>query len=224
MTPVLATREGRLTCGWYWTFFFAAGAHMPFWPIWLANWGLTPAEIAAFMGAALVPRIIGAIALPALADRFAARRMVLAMGGLLTACGFAAHLAIETRSALFLATVATILTSSPMIPVGEALGVRASLRYGFAYAHARAVGSLAFLSATVLVGLLVAGLGPDVVLWTMALHYFAAGVLGHFHPGGGAPPGVPDTSRLREAVGLLRVPAFLAFAISISIGQASHSI
>jgi len=58
MTPVLATREGRLTCGWYWTYLFAAGAHLPFWPVWLTAWGLTPAEIASYMGAALVPRAL----------------------------------------------------------------------------------------------------------------------------------------------------------------------
>ncbi len=224
MTPVLATREGRLTCGWYWVFFFAAGAHLPFWPIWLAHWGLSEAEIASYTGLALVLRIAGSTALPALADRFAARRLILALGGLLTAAGFLAHLMIETRTALLLATVATAFTSSPLIPLGEALGVRASSRYGFPYAHARAAGSLAFLSATVLVGILVAGLGPNVVLWTMALHFFAAAALGALHPGGGAPPGVPDRSRLREAIGLLGNPAFLAFAVAASIGQASHAV
>lgn len=224
MTPVLSSREGRLTCGWYWTFFFAAGAHLPFWPVWLAHWGLTEAEIASYMGLALVLRIAGSTMLPALADRFAARRVILALGGLLTAAGFLAHLAIETRAALLLATLATTFTTSPLIPLGEALGVRASARYGFAYAHARAAGSLAFLSATVLVGLLVAQLGPEMVLWTMALHYFAAGTFGAAHPGGGAPPGVPDRSRLREGLDLMRNRAFLAFAIAASVGQASHAV
>ncbi|MDH3668135.1 MAG: MFS transporter [Paracoccaceae bacterium] len=224
MTSVLATREGRLTCAWYGALFFAFGAHLPYWPVWLADWGLSEAEIATYLGLALIVRVIGSVTLPALADRFAARRIVIAAMALLAAMAFIAHLAIESRSVLLLATLFTAVAASPMIPLGEALGVRAATRHGFAYAHARAAGSLAFLAMNLGLGALISIAGPGVVVWAVALNFLGVAALGLVHPGGGAPPGMLDQSRLREAVGLLGKPVFLTFALAASIGQASHAV
>ncbi len=224
MTPVLATREGRLTCAWYGALFFAFGAHLPYWPVWLADWGLSEAEIATYLGLALIVRVIGSVALPTLADRFAARRIIIALTALLAAVAFIAHLAIESRAVLMVATLVTAFAASPMIPLGEALGVRAATRHGFAYAHARAAGSLAFLGMNLGLGALISLAGPGVVLWAVALNFLGVAALGLVHPGGGAPPGTLDQSRLREAVGLLGNPVFLTFALAASIGQASHAV
>ena len=68
MKAAIARREGLLTSAWYGALFFAFGAHLPYWPVWLADWGLTQAEIGSYLGLGLVLRVIGATALPALAD------------------------------------------------------------------------------------------------------------------------------------------------------------
>lgn len=225
MTRPLARREGLLTSAWYGALFFAFGAHLPYWPVWLADWGLSQAEIGTYLGLALVLRVIGATALPALADRFAARRVVIALSALAAAAVFAAHLFIETRPVLLAATLAAAFVTAPLIPLGEALGVRAAGMHGFAYAHARAAGSLAFLAMNVGLGALIARLGPGVVLWAVALNFLAVAALGAVHPGGGAPPGAGlDRSKLREAGALMAHPVFLTFAAAASIGQASHAV
>jgi len=221
----IARREGLLTSAWYGALFFAFGAHLPYWPLWLAEWGLNQAEIGTYLGLALGLRVAGSTLLPALADRLAARRVVIALSALAAAAVFGSHLFIETRPALLAATLAAAFVTAPLIPLGEALGVRAAAMHGFAYAHARAAGSLAFLAMNVGLGLLIARLGPGVVLWAVALNFIAVAALGAVHPGGGAPPGAGiDRSKLREAVALMAHPVFLTFAVAASIGQASHAV
>jgi PPP family 3-phenylpropionic acid transporter len=223
--PAIARREGLLTSAWYGALFFAFGAHLPYWPVWLADWGLSQAEIGSYLGLGLVLRVIGATALPALADRFAARRMVIVLAALAAVAVFGAHLFIETRPVLLVATLSAAFVTAPLIPLGEALGVRAATMHGFAYAHARAVGSLAFLAMNLGLGALIARLGSEVVLWAVALNFVAVAALGAVHPGGGAPPGGGiDRSKLREALALLGNPVFLTFALAASIGQASHAV
>ena len=173
MKSPIARREGLLTSAWYGALFFVFGAHLPYWPVWLADWGLSQAEIGTYMGLALVLRVVGSTALPALADRFAARRAVIAVSAALAAGVFFLHLFIEARPVLLAATLAAALVTAPLIPLGEALGVRAAAMHGFAYAHARAAGSLAFLAMNVGLGVLIARLGPGVVLWAVAVNFLA---------------------------------------------------
>jgi PPP family 3-phenylpropionic acid transporter len=225
MKPAIAGREGLLTCAWYGALFFAAGAHLPYWPVWLAAWGLSEAEIGTYVGLALALRVVGSTVLPALADGFAARRAAITIAALTAAGVFFLHLFIETRPALLAATLAVAFVNAPLIPLGEALGMRAAAMHGFAYAHARAVGSLAFLAMNVGLGALIARLGPGVVLWAVALNFLAVAALGAVHPGGGAPPGAGlDRSKLRETLRLTTHPVFLTFAVAASIGQASHAV
>ena len=225
MTHPLARRECLLTCGWYWAVFGAFGAHLPYWPMWLADWGLSEAEIGTYLGLALTVRVAGATLLPAIADRFAIRRALLAVAALAAGGIFLGHLAIESRSVLLAATLAAAFAIAPLGPLGEALGVRAAVMHDFPYAQARALGSAAFLIVSLIMGSLIAWAGTGAVLWTVVAGFLAAAMLAPLHPGGGAPPGAGrDHSRFREALGLLRQPVFLVFAVAASMGQASHAV
>lgn len=218
-------RAGLMTCAWYGAVFLAFGAHLPYWPVWLADWGLSEAEVGAYFGLAMAVRIAGATLLPALTDRYAVRRA--AVGGAALAAGavLLAHLGITTRPVLLAATLAASFAMAPLIPIGEALGLRAAATHGFAYSHARAVGSLAFLVMNLGLGAAIAWFGAGVVPWTVALCFLATAGFGLVHPGGGAPPGAGhDRARWREALALLTQPVFLTFALAASIGQASHAV
>ncbi|MEM7499515.1 MAG: MFS transporter [Pseudomonadota bacterium] len=226
----LLSRAGLLTCAFYAASYVAIGAHLPFWPVWLAEWGLTEAEIGTYLGAGLVLRIAANALFGMLADRFAIRRAMLGVMGLASALVFLGHLAAETKAVLFVLTLLVTTTLSPMIPLGEALGLRASGRHGFAYAHARAAGSVAFLLSNIGVGWAIAASSPDAALWTLATACTAAGLLGFFHPGGGAPArahpsaGVAlDTARLREGLALFAQPGLAWFALAASLAMAAHA-
>jgi len=218
-------RAGLLTSGWYAVFFLALGAQIPFWPAWMRDWGLSQAEVGTYLGLGMVVRVFAATVLPAVADRFAIRRAMMLAAGLTGGALFFAHLFVETRPALLALTLALSLFAAPLGPLGEALGVRAAQRYGFPYAHPRAVGSFAFLVMNVAIGAVVARYGTDAVVWAVTFNVLLAAGFGAIHPGGAAPPGAGlDRSRFREAFGLLRKPAFLVFGIAISLEQASHAV
>ena len=43
--PPLLTRPALVTGATYVVLFMATGVQTPFWPLWLADWGLTPEEV-----------------------------------------------------------------------------------------------------------------------------------------------------------------------------------
>ncbi len=218
-------RAAALTAAFYAALFAVAGAQLPYWPVWLAEWGLSAAEIGRYLGLAILVRIVGATALPALADRFAVRRLTVAGAALLAGGLYLLHLGIEARTTLLLGTLAVAFAMSPLMPLGEALGLRASLWHGFAYAPVRAAGSVAFLVVNVVAGTAIARLGAAPVLWIIAGGLVCVAALGALHPGGGAAPSRdadrPGPGELRR---LLAAPAFLAAAVAMAAGQASHSV
>lgn len=218
----IAIRHGWThSAGFYGFLFLALGAHLPFWPLWLRNWGLTEAEVGTFTGTAIAARIVLGVALPWVADALNAPRRVLASMAALGAALFAAHAIIETRPLLLVATLATAAVTAGTLPIADALTLRAASRGGFAYATARSVGSAAFLAANLLCGLAVARWGIDAALWWIVLAFLPLIWLGWRHPGGaGAPVARP---RAREAVRLLRSPAFVAAMIAGAALQGAHA-
>lgn len=209
------------TSAFYGALFLALGAHLPFWPLWLRDWGLTEAEVGLFTGCAIAARILFGVALPWIADTMNAPRRTLAAAAALGAVLFASHVWIETRPLLFVATLATAAVTAGTLPIADALSLRAAERGGFAYATARSVGSAAFLAANLLCGLAVARWGIDAALWWIALSFLPLIWLGWFHPGGaGAPVARP---KLAEAIRLLRSPAFLLAMIAGAALQGAHA-
>lgn len=222
---VLTSRAALLTAGYYSALFCAFGAFLPYWPLWLADWGLSEGEIGLYLGLGMAVRLVAATVLPALADRFAARRGLLALGGLAAAGLYLAHLFVDSRAALLTLTLVLAVAMGPLVPVAEAMGVRAALAHRFAYAHARAIGSIAFLLTTVAVGALVARDGSGPVLWISVGFLVVSAGFGAIHPGGAVPPGQSlDRARLGDAWTLARNPLFLCFAIASAMTTASHSI
>ena len=209
------------TSAFYGVFFLALGAHLPFWPLWLSDWGLSSAEVGVYTGSAIAARIVLGVALPWIADTLSAPRRTLAAVAALGAALFAAHGWIETRPVLFIATLATAAVTAGILPITDALSLRAADRNGFAYATARSVGSAAFLAANLICGLAVARFGVQAALWWIALSFVPLIWLGWRHPGGaGAPVARP---RIGEAVRLLRSPAFVAAMIAGAALQGAHA-
>ena len=221
MTPV--ARGAAHTAVFYAAVFGAFGAHLPFWPLWLETWGLSAAEIGAFTALGVATRVVAGLGLSVLADRLGRRRQVLAALAFGTAAVFALHAVIETRAVLLAATLATGAALSGIMPLGEALGAGAARDLGFAYAPARAAGSLAFLATNLALGALIAGSGADAVLVWLVVCLGLTGALALRHPGGGTRPGAapPD---LAAIVRLLVQPVFLRFTLAAALCMSSHAV
>ncbi|MEO1276213.1 MAG: MFS transporter, partial [Pseudomonadota bacterium] len=100
----------RQTIFFYGALFAALGAHLPFWPLWLADWGLSPGEVGLYITLGFATRVIAGIAFPMLADRLDARRVVLSALAAFAALVFALHLFIDAR---------WLLLAARIEPVGE---------------------------------------------------------------------------------------------------------
>ena len=163
--------------------------------------------------------------LPAIADRYAIRRTMIAVTSALSAVVLLAHLLIESQILLFAAILLLALLNAPAVPIGEALGLRAARRYHFAYARVRAAGSVAFLIANIAVGSWVGSIGPDTVIWAGAAGLLVTAMVGAIHPGGGAAAGSgADRASVSEILRLARVQVFVLFAATAAIGQAGHAV
>ncbi len=216
--------QALLTGAYYGAFFLALGAHLPFWPLWFEEWGLSATEIGEYAGIAILARVAGGVLTPLIADRLGLGRVVLGAACLAAGLLTASHVLIESRPVLLLATLAVAALLSGAMPISDALAVSATRRFGFDYARARSAGSVAFILANLIVGWLTARLGVEVVLWWVAFWLAATGVLGWLHPGGGRPRAERTRASLPEAAALFRSPIFLAVAAGAAFAQGSHGV
>lgn len=210
------------TSAWYVFFFLFAGAHLPFWPLWLRDWGLSETEVGTYSAAAIAMRVVLGVVLPWIADRLNAPRRMLAVLAVLMGVLYAAHFWIDTRPILFAATLATAAVAAGMLPIADALSLRAAAQGGFGYATARSVGSAAFLAANLICGLAVARWGVDAALWWIILSFPPLIWLGLRHPGGAGT--TVARPKLTEAWRLLKSPVFLAAMIAGAATQGSHAV
>ncbi|SOH94076.1 MFS transporter, PPP family, 3-phenylpropionic acid transporter [Monaibacterium marinum] len=220
--PVLQP-AGIRTALTYAAIFCALGAHLPFWPLWLSDWGLSEAEIGSFTAAGMVIRVIAGLAVPALADRIDNRRLVLAGVAGFGAIAFAVHGLLDDRTLLMLATLSTGVVFAGMIPIADALGGAAARTAGFSYAPARSMGSLAFLLASLGVGWLIGKYGIVVAQWWIVVSLALTIWFGATHPGGGkVRQSVPP--RFADLMQLLSEKRFLVFIGAIGFAQSSHAV
>lgn len=220
--PVLQS-AGLKTAATYAAIFAALGAHLPFWPLWLSDWGLSEAEIGSFTAAGMVIRVLAGLAVPALADRIDNRRLVLAGVAAFGAVAFAVHGLLADRTVLLIATLCTGIVFAGMIPIADALGGAAARVSGFSYAPARSMGSLAFLIASLAVGWLIGRYGIAVAQWWIVISLAITVWFGATHPGGGRVRQA-EPPRFADLMQLLSEKRFLVFIGAIGFAQSSHAV
>lgn len=214
---------GLARSGAFYAFVFCAfGAHMPFWPLWLADWGLGAAEIGALTSAAIAARVAMGVVVPWAADRAGAPRRALALLCFGTALFFFLHQFAGAKFWLYAVTFAAAAAIAGILPIADALTLRAAERGGFTFGAARGAGSAAFLLATLGCGWAVERFGSDAALWWIVLSFLAAIRFGWRHPGGAGVP-LPQP-KLREAAALVRGRAFFLTMLASSTLQGSHAV
>ena len=109
----LFSPQGTHTTAFYFALFLAMGAHLPYWPIWLEDWGLSAKEVGIYSSIGVAIRVIAGTGIPILADRLDARRKTLAYTCAIGSILFIAHIWIGSRMMLLLATMATGGSSGP---------------------------------------------------------------------------------------------------------------
>ena len=147
------------------------GIYLPFFPVWLAARGLSPADIGLVLAVPFLMRLLATPAAAALADRLGAPAQVLALAsagvllayGLLgIAGGFWAILAMATLLGAFQAAQLPLMDSLILARI------RARPAAGLDYGRIRAWGSASVLAGMVAGGRLAGRIEPDAIVWTLA--------------------------------------------------------
>ena len=220
--PKILSRPGIHTTAFYFAIFMAIGANVPYWPLWLENWGLSEGDIGLFIGLGIAIRVVAGVAIPVLADRLDARRRSLAVLCVAAGVFFFAHFWIESRMTLLLVTIAVGVFLAGAMPIAEALSAAAARHFNFEYAHARGAGTLSFLIANLIGGILIAWFGFGFLVGWIALALIVAGCVAWTHPGGGFVQSTPP--RFREIGKLMLTPSFAIFTAAIALPQASQAV
>ncbi|TXN23876.1 MULTISPECIES: MFS transporter [Methylobacterium] len=169
MTKAEGFEKGRGLAGFLMLFaalYGAYGALSPFLPAFLSERGLAPQEIAGFLAAATVTRLITGPLAGRLADRSGRTRGLLALAlGCAAVCNLAL-LAGHGFWPLIAIGLAQAVATAPVAPLADVLALAAA-RGGraFEYGWVRAAGSAAFIAATILAGFLVEAWGNGAGLW-----------------------------------------------------------
>ncbi|HLO78880.1 MAG TPA: 3-phenylpropionate MFS transporter [Magnetospirillum sp.] len=207
---------------YYSALFMAVGIHLPFWPLWLKDKGLTAAQIGIIVAATYLVKSVVNPLVGHVVDRRGDRRLpmlCLAAGAALAWVGFAG---VSDFWPILLLTMVALGFWSGIMPVGEALALMTTQQHGIDYGRVRLWGSAAFILTAIGCGRLLVGHSPDILVWliaaTLALTTLACATL-------------PDTRvPVSEGAGVLPLrplvtsAAFLLFLAAGSLNSAAHTV
>jgi len=214
---------------YYGAIFFFIGAFMPYFPVWLEWRGMSASEISIIFALPTFIRILSTPVISYAADRIGNARIILillAFGtlGTMVALFWASSFNMILLNAFFFA-----LFWTSIMPLTEALTMTGVRRDGLNYGRIRLWGSLAYIVASFLGGLIIQHYGPSSPLWLMVVAVIYVVVAGFLLP---RPTGegrvrsatMPPVLRTSEIWGLLKSKSFIAFLVSASALQTTHAV
>jgi MFS transporter, PPP family, 3-phenylpropionic acid transporter len=206
----------------YAAYFLFGGIQLPYWPLWLQQRGLGPAEIGLVLALTNGVKVVAGPTGGWLADRWAQRRTpLILLSGLTLVC---LALFIPAQGLLTIAVITVMLAafSSPIVPLGENLALMTIRQHGLDYGRIRLWGSITFIGGAVATGQLLIGHSPELLLWLLiaafALTFAATVNLPDIRPTAATGP-----ARASPAW-LLRRPVFLLVLLTGSLTAASHAV
>ncbi len=205
-------------------YFFAMGAFMSYWPVWLRDRGVTDAEIGTLFMARQVISIVATLSIGWIAHRFGGPRAVLPAIGLGAVVLMGAYELSYGFLAILTVTMIWSFVWSPPMPLYDGVLVNETRRHGFDYARIRMWSSVAFILGAITCGIAVDRYGPPWVMYvglaSIVLLAPLALLLPHAADTPSAGGGRPSTLRAGQ---LLRSP-FLLFLLAAGCCGASHAV
>jgi len=205
-------------------YFFAAGAFMSYWPVWLRARGITDAEIGTLFMARQMVSVAATLGCGFLAHRLGGLRGMLIGLSAAAVVMMGAYQLSWTFTALLLVGLIWGAVWSPTMALYDGILVNEARARGLVYGRVRMWGSVAFIAGTLLCGVAVDRFGPPSVLYVglVGIVFLAPFALllprGESHPKGvvrHAPFGLLE---------LFRSKPFLLFMIGAGFCQSSHAV
>ena len=162
--------------------FVPYGIQLPFFPLVLASRGLSETEIAVVVGVPMLLRVTTASALGHIADRLGDRRHALVLYCVATLLGALTLWPAGSFLALVAATVAMTLPWTGILPVTDALATTVARRGEGSYGAMRAWGSIAFVAANLVGGVVAARAGAQGILLFLIAGFAGQGLVAFLVP------------------------------------------
>ncbi|QQS14039.1 MAG: MFS transporter [Rhodospirillales bacterium] len=204
-------------------YFFAGGAALSYWAVWLKDRGVGDAEIGTIYMARQFVTVAATIAAGWLAQRLAGTRGLMLA---LLAGGLAMIVAYEFSWGFWPNLVVTMIWGAmwhPVLSLGDGNAVAVTRAGGIDYARVRMWGSVTFIVGALAAGVAVDRWGPPWVLYLLglgvALTIPAVALLPM--PAAKTASAERGTARARD---LLRNPSFALFLVASGFCQASHAV
>jgi PPP family 3-phenylpropionic acid transporter len=206
-------------------YFFAAGAFMSYWPVWLRDRGVSDTEIGTLFMSRQIVTVIATLSVGWIVHRLAGPRGVIVALGIGAIVMMVAYQFSYSFLAIFIVTMIWGFLWSPPMPLYDGVLVTETKKHGLDYARVRMWSSVAFIFGTFLAGIAVDRYGPPWVLYVgmasiVLLAPFAL-LLPATRPRAAATGQDHASFRVSE---LLRQPPFLLFLLACGLCQASHSV
>jgi PPP family 3-phenylpropionic acid transporter len=199
--------------------FAAVGVMMPFIPPLMAAAGLAPAEVATILAIGGAVRLVSGPLGGRLADALGQARAVMAAGALVAAGAAVLYGLAGGFSGLLGANLVFAIAFACVVPLGDAMALRAARTDGWDYGRVRAVGSAAFIVAAGAAGWLAERAGAGSVAWLLAGALVLAALAAMALPPGEAPA--------RRGGGAFRavlaLPEFRRLLLVAALIQGSHA-
>lgn len=206
-------------------YFFAAGAFMSYWPVWLRDRGVTDTEIGTLFMSRQIVSVIATLSVGWIAHRLGGPRGVMVTLGLGAVVMIVAYDFSHTFLAIFAVTMVWGFMWSPPMPLYDGVLVTETRRHGLDYARVRMWSSVAFIGGAFLAGIAVDRYGPPWVLYVGLASIVFLAPFSFLLPAAPARPAGPQPDHAAFRVGdLLRQPAFLLFLMATGFCAASHSV
>ncbi|NDH60248.1 MAG: MFS transporter [Alphaproteobacteria bacterium] len=216
---------GLRLAGYGAAYFFAAGAFMSYWPVWLRDRGVTDTEIGTLFMSRQIISVIATLSVGWIAHRLGGPRGVMVTLGLAAAVMIVAYDFSTSFFAIFIVTMIWGFMWSPPMPLYDGVLVIETKRHGLDYARVRMWSSVAFIGGTFVAGIAVERYGPPWVLYVGMAGIVLLAPLALLLPA--APPPVATVGKAHASLkvgDLVRQPAFILFLMATGLCSASHSV
>jgi PPP family 3-phenylpropionic acid transporter len=206
--------------------FVPMGIHLPYFPLWLEEIGLSATQIAVVLSAPMFLRVVTTPLITAFADTVQDRAHVLIALTGATVLLSLGYLLGPGYLWVLVISLALQIAWAPHAPLAESLAMSGVRRFGTNFAAVRKWGSAAFLTANLTGGALISYAGASVVPLIMSACLALTFVMSVNAPRLGRPRQASPLSAasLRDAAPVLLSRPFLLVAAGAGIINASHGL
>lgn len=204
--------------------FFWMGAYLPYWPVWLAHRGMSPAEVGILLGVAPWTRVIASPLAGYWADRTGrADRLATALS-LLWVAAMTSCALVSGFWGLLLIMIAVGLAHAPLVPLLDGLTIAAEAESRLRYGPVRLWGSASFIVASWVGGELLEQHGEAIVLWILVGAAAVTAVGSAMLPAGSRAPSATEAEPSPPERFSARSGPFIGFLVVASLLHAGHAV